>query len=151
MNDAPISPSLMIPQAPSLVCATQQAAWLTPDGEIELISHNEVVKRLKNEGPPIVCHAPETARRLGLSNLIAFDVLELYAFVRPARFVLPTPRGIAESLNLALPGNMEREAESLIASSGALLVELAERANGLGDVQAGPTARAMALSTSLNS
>ena len=145
MNDVPTAPSLMLPLAPALVCAAKQAVWLTPDGEIEDLTHAEVAKRLKPEEPPIVCHAPETARKLGLTTFNAFDVLELYAFVRPARFVLPTPRGLAEALNLALPGNLEREAESLIAASGALLVELAERANGLGDVQAGPTARAMAL------
>ena len=146
MNDIPSTPSLFLPLAPAIVCAAKKVVWLTPDGEIEDLSHDEVAKRLKPEEPPIVCHAPETARKLGLINFNAFDVLELYAFVRPARFVLPTPRGLAEALNLTLPGNLEREAESLIASSGALLVELAERANGLGDVQAGPTARAMALS-----
>ena len=136
----------MLPNAPALVCAVHQAAWLSPDGEIEDISHAEVAKRLTPKKPPIVCHAPETARRLGLPTFATFDVLELYAFVRPARFVLPTPRGLAEALNLALPGTLEREAESLLASSGALLAELAERAHGLGDVQAAPTARAMALS-----
>jgi len=146
MNDIPSSPSLMLPLAPALVCTVHKAAWLTPDGEIEDISHAEVAKRLTSGKPPIVCHIPETARRLGIPAFTAFDVLELYAFVRPARFVLPTPRGLAEALNLALPGTLEREAESLLASSGALLAELAERGHGLGDVQAAPTARAMALS-----
>ena len=55
------------------------------------------------------------------------------------------PRGLAEALNLALPGTLEREAECLLAASVALLEELAERARGLGDAQAVPAARAMSL------
>ncbi|MFQ5763435.1 MAG: ATP-dependent DNA helicase, partial [Rhodospirillales bacterium] len=88
---------------------------------------------------PIVCHAKATARRLGVAAFVAFDVLELYAFVRPARFVLPTPRGLAEALGLALPGTLEREAECLFAASAALLAELADS----GDGEALPIALAM--------
>ncbi len=145
MNDSPPSPALLLPNAPALVCAVRQAAWLTPDGEIEDLSHAEVAKRLSAKHPPIVCHARATARRLGLPAFAAFDVLELFAFVRPARFVLPTPRGLAEALDLALPGTLEREAESLLGATAALLTELAERARGLGDAQAAPAARAMKL------
>ena len=139
------SPALLLPRAPALVAAVRQAAWLTPDGEIEDLSHAEVAARLTPKHPPIVCHARATARRLGVAAFTAFDVLELFAFVRPARFVLPTPRGLAEALDLALPGTLEREAECLLAASGALLAELAERARGLGDAQAAPAARAMKL------
>ncbi|MBL6959211.1 MAG: ATP-dependent DNA helicase [Rhodospirillales bacterium] len=138
-------PALLLPRAPALVAAVRQAAWLTPDGEIEDLSHAEVAQRLSPKHPPIVCHARATARRLGVAAFTAFDVLELFAFVRPARFVLPTPRGLAEALDLALPGTLEREAECLLAATGALLTELAERARGLGDAQAAPAAGAMKL------
>ena len=138
-------PALLLPNAPALVAAVRQAAWLTPDGEIEDLSHAEVKARLTPKHPPIVCHAQATARRLGVAAFTAFDVLELFAFVRPARFVLPTPRGLAEALDLALPGTLEREAECLLAATGALLTELAERAQGLSDTQAAPAARAMGL------
>ncbi|MBC8338018.1 MAG: ATP-dependent DNA helicase [Rhodospirillales bacterium] len=145
MNAEVPSPALLLPRAPALVCGVRQAAWLSPDGEIEDLTLGETVSRLNPRTPPIVCHAGTTARRLGINPFPAFDVLELFAFVRPARFVLPTPRGLAEALNLALPGTLEREAESLLAVSGALLAELAERAQGLGDAQAAPIARAMKL------
>jgi len=145
MNDVPASPALLLPNVPAMVAGVCQAAWLTPDGEIEDLSHAEVAERLTPKQPPIVCHARATARRLNLAAFAAFDVLELFAFVRPARFVLPTPRGLAEALNLALPGTLEREAECLLAASVALLEELAERARGLGDAQAVPAARAMSL------
>ncbi|NQV84132.1 MAG: ATP-dependent DNA helicase, partial [Rhodospirillales bacterium] len=136
---------MLLPRAPALVAGVRQAAWLSPDGEIEDLSHAEVAARINPKLIPIVCHAPATARRLGMAPFAAFDVLELFAFVRPARFALPTPRGLAEALDLALPGTLEREAESLLAASAALLAELSERAGGLGDAQAAPVARAMQL------
>ena len=56
-------------------------------------------------GPVMVAHASLTARRLGLTppprSTDLMDVLELYAFVRPARFCAPSPTGLALSLGLA--------------------------------------------------
>lgn len=147
MDDTAASPRLMLPAQPALVAGVRRAAWLSPDGEIESPPLAEAAKRLTpGSGPavrPVVCDAKTTAKRLGLSPFSAFDVLELYAFVRPARFVLPTPRGVAQALGLALPGTLEREAESLLASAGALLAELSHRAAGPGDAQALPIAWAM--------
>ena len=37
------------------------------------------------------------------------DVLELYAFVRPARFCAPSPTGLALSLGLAEPKSAEEQ------------------------------------------
>ncbi|MDD9878764.1 MAG: ATP-dependent DNA helicase, partial [Magnetovibrio sp.] len=54
--------------------------------------------------------------------------LELFAFVKPARFALPTPLGIAEALGLPLPSTPERAADSLRAASRALLADLAAEA-----------------------
>ena len=51
---------------------------------------------------PIVCHAPATFRKLKSQRAPVADILELYAFVRPASFCLPTPRGIAVALGLPL-------------------------------------------------
>ena len=147
MDDTAASPRLMLPAQPALVAGIRRAAWLTPDGEIETPPLAEAAKRLASgSGPPlrpIVCDAKTTAKRLGVGPFAAFDVLELYAFVRPARFVLPTPRGVTQALGLALPGTLEREAESLLASAGALLAELSDRAAGPGDAQALPIAQAM--------
>ncbi|MBT7944446.1 MAG: ATP-dependent DNA helicase [Alphaproteobacteria bacterium] len=145
MNPDSHTPALVLPRAPALVAGVRQAAWLSPDGEIEDLSHAEVAARLSPTLIPIICHGPATARRLGLAPFPTFDVLELFAFVRPARFALPTPRGLAEALDLALPGTLEREAESLLGAAAALLAELSERAQGLGDAQAAPVARAMQL------
>jgi ATP-dependent DNA helicase DinG len=119
----------VLPAAPALVVGPAGAAWLTPEGEIETLTLIAARKRAKAE-PPFLCHARATAARLGVAPFPAFDVLELYAFVRPARFCLPTPRGLAAALGLPLPAGMEGEALTLVAAAAALLDELAQRRDG---------------------
>ena len=66
---------------------------------------------LRDMPPPLVVHAPATFRRLGLkAGAPALDVLELYAFVLPARPVVPTARGLALALDLKLPKGLADEA-----------------------------------------
>ncbi len=96
-----------VPQVPTLSVAGRAAAWLSPDGEIEVTDLVEAQRR--GDQPVMVCHARNTARRLGRKNLRAADVLELYAFVWPARFLLPTAGGLAEALELAPPESLEDE------------------------------------------
>jgi ATP-dependent DNA helicase DinG len=140
-------PKLLLPETPAIAVGVRQVAWLGPLGEIESLPLAKAAARIKPglQPPirPLVCHAKAAARRLGVKPFAAFDVLELYAFVRPARFVLPTPRGVAQSLGLKLPATLDAEAESLLATTGALLTELAERTQGMGDGQARPIAAAM--------
>ena len=65
-------------------------------------------------GPVLVAHASLTARRLGLTppgrSSDLMDVLELFAFVRPARFCAPSPTGLALSLGLEEPKGAEQQA-----------------------------------------
>ena len=77
---------------------------------------------------PLVCHAPAVAARLGLDDLPARDVLELYAFVRPATFCLPTPRGLCEALDLPVPQTPDEEVTSLAEAARVLLGELDDMA-----------------------
>ncbi len=116
---------MTVPPSPVLVAGVRDAAWLEPQGEIETISLEQAVNRLGGSGPVILCHGGAAARRLGVKPFAALDVLELFAFVRPARFCLPTPRGLAEVLGLPIPGNMEKEAESLGGAVRALIGEVA--------------------------
>jgi ATP-dependent DNA helicase DinG len=58
----------------------------------------------------MVCHAPATARRLNTSPFRALDLLELFAFVRPATFCRPTPSGLADALELGAPAGIDDEA-----------------------------------------
>jgi ATP-dependent DNA helicase DinG len=84
-------------------------------------------------------HAPATAARLGLDSLPARDLLELYAFVRPARFCLPTPRGLAEALDI----DSTDELAALPKIAQALLDELDDMA-ALASPEMKDTALAMA-------
>ena len=124
----PDAPPVRLPDAPALVAGVRGAVWLSPDGEIETLALDQAARRLGAGPPPLVCHAKATARRLGTDPFPACDLLELFAFVRPARFCLPTPRGLAEAVGVALPGTLENEAESLIAAARRLLGELAAMA-----------------------
>jgi ATP-dependent DNA helicase DinG len=73
-------------------------------------------------------HGRALARRLGVQPFPALDLLELFAFVRPARFVLPTARGLAAALGLRRPATLEDEALTLVAAAETLLGELSARA-----------------------
>ncbi len=107
-----------------MVAGARLTIWLSADGEVEELDGATALTRAKSE-IPLVCHAPATARRLGAGPLAAFDVLELFAFTRPAQFCLPTPGGLATALNLAPPGDATDGAVTLQQAATALLGELA--------------------------
>ncbi|MGD9538041.1 MAG: ATP-dependent DNA helicase [Alphaproteobacteria bacterium] len=111
---------------PALACGVRRAAWLDASGELLTLSLDEAVARLNAaEAPPLVCHARGVARRLGVKPFAARDLLELYAFVEPATFCLPTPRGLAAALGLDPPAALEDEAFALAEAAQALLDRLA--------------------------
>src|ERR1700733_15780401 len=117
------SRSPVIPEAPVLAAGFAAAAWLDVTGEVSLIAPRDAASRVARLRP-ILCHGPATARRLGIERFACFDLLELFAFVRPARFCIPTPRGLAEALGLAVPSGLEDEAIALHNVARALMAEL---------------------------
>ena len=118
--------TLPLPRAPVLVVAPRHAVWLDEDGVLARLSHQAARERLAAAGPaPYVCHAKAIVRRLGLSGLMALDVLELFAFVHPARLTVPTVRGLARTLGLPMPETTEDEAATLQEAAGRLLSALA--------------------------
>ena len=122
----PESRTISMPEVAALVCGAGRAVVLSADGELETITFTAAAERASRT-PFMVCYAPVVRRRLGLASLRVFDVLELFAFVRPARFCLPTPRGLAAALGLAPAGlSLEDEAHGLLASARLLLAELAD-------------------------
>ncbi len=82
-------------------------------------------------GPVMIAHAGLTARRLGLNTPARarhlFDVLELYAFTRPATFCAPSPTGLAVALGQPEPRSVEAQAEGLRLAAQTLLAELAAK------------------------
>ncbi|MEI6417602.1 MAG: ATP-dependent DNA helicase [Sphingomonadales bacterium] len=104
---------------PALV-ASHAGQWrATPDGRVAAISRGEAMARAA-ESPHIILNAPVTASRLGYPELPGLDVLELLAFVHPARFAVPTPRGLAAALGIDPPAT-ESDAFFLIRAATALL------------------------------
>ena len=83
-------------------------------------------------GPVMVAHASLTARRLGLAppsrSEDLLDVLELFAFVRPARFCAPSPSGLALAMGQSEPKGAEAQAVALREAALGLLKELADPA-----------------------
>ncbi|MDI1284934.1 MAG: hypothetical protein PSV46_11115, partial [Reyranella sp.] len=116
-----------LPSWPALIAAARGALWRTPDGRIERVSATEAASRAIGS-QPLVCHMPAVAARLGLDDLPARDLLELYAFVRPATFCLPTPRGLCDALGLPAPTTPEEEVTRLPEVARALLDELDDMA-----------------------
>jgi len=80
----------------------------------------------------IVCHTAFTARRLGLSQPGRraaglpphADVAELFAFVHPARPMIPSPAGLARALGLKPPHTLEESAATIAAAATVLLEAL---------------------------
>ncbi len=119
-----ISPRrLLLPDVPVVVADWTAAAVLSTSGEITQGKVAAIGQRVQR-ARPLVCHAPATATRLKVERFPAFDVLELFAFVRPAAFCLPTVAGLAEALHLRLPETLEDKPVTLLQAAKTLLTEL---------------------------
>ena len=93
--------------------------------------------RILRDSPTVVCHAPSVLARLKMDTSPAvLVILELFAFARPARFCLPTIRGVAVALSMPPPGNLEDEAAFLVKAVRCLLDDLADEVLALPHVQA---------------
>lgn len=117
-------PRLLIPPSPVLVAGLRHAVMLTPDGELAELPLDRAAARAKRERP-ILVHAPATGARLKSEPFAAFDVLELFAFIRPAAFCLPTVRGLADAVGIDRPETLSQEAAAVIEIVRRLLREAA--------------------------
>ncbi|HEX2763919.1 MAG TPA: ATP-dependent DNA helicase [Allosphingosinicella sp.] len=104
--------------------ATHAGIWLAaPGGEVRALGRGEAIARAA-ETPTIMLNAPLVGQRLGYPDLSGLDLLELYAFVHPARFAVPTPRGLAGALGLEVPADDGAAAPFLVAAAQRLLATL---------------------------
>lgn len=117
---------IILPESPAIATGLSGTAWLDSTGEIEELSFKDAAQRINEGVRPILCHGPATARRLGLKRIEGFDLLELYAFVRPVDFCIPTPRGLGEALGLSLGQRPVDAALGLVQAAQALLQMLSE-------------------------
>ena len=100
---AAMTPRITLPAVPAVVAGTSRAGLLTLDGELLDLPVGRAAGMIRDLPPPLLVHAPATLRRLRLGAVAAFDLLELFAFVLPARRAAPTPRGLALALDLPAP------------------------------------------------
>ena len=85
--------------------ATHAGIWLIgSDGEVREASRGEAIARAA-ETPHIILNAPLVGQRLGYPELSGLDLLELFAFLHPARFAVPTVAGLSRTLGLAPPSS----------------------------------------------
>ncbi|TFI58248.1 ATP-dependent DNA helicase [Sphingomonas parva] len=104
--------------------ATHGGIWLaTPDGEVRALGRGEAIARAA-ETPMIMLNAPLIGQRLGYPELSGLDLLELFAFVHPARFAVPTAKGFADALGLAAPESDAEAAPFLQEAAGALVARM---------------------------
>jgi ATP-dependent DNA helicase DinG len=138
-----IQPKIVLPEAPAVVAGAGRAAILLPEGELLSATTDDAARLLAPLGAPLLIHAPATLRRLKLRAMPAYDILELFAFVLPARGAAPTPRGLALALDLDPPAaGVEAAVAMLPAIAAALLQRLAAgRATALNRGAAGLAAR----------
>ena len=122
MNDFPTSASSSWPP-PVLWPTPKLCVWLSGDGEVEELTRDEAALRARRT-PPLVCHARAATRRLNCDRFATYDLLELFAFVRPAQFCLPTPRGLARAFDLPVPESHIDEALILPKIAELLLDEI---------------------------
>jgi ATP-dependent DNA helicase DinG len=106
--------------------ATHAGIWLAePSGperfDVREATRGEAIARAA-ETPHIVLNAPLVGQRLGYAELSGLDLLELFAFVHPARFAVPTPGGMSRALGIEPPAS-DREAPSALLQIAASLLK----------------------------
>jgi ATP-dependent DNA helicase DinG len=93
--------------------ATHAGIWIADaGGEPREAARGEAIARAA-ETPHLLLNTPLIGQRLGYPELSGLDLLELFAFVHPARFAVPTPAGLSRALGLQPP-------ESEVDAAGAL-------------------------------
>src|SRR6476619_4412975 len=103
---------------PALHATHAGISLASADGAVREASRGEAIARAA-ETPHIILNAPLVGQRLGYPDLSGLDLLELFAFVHPARFAVPTAAGLSRTLGLEAPAS---EAEAAV-----VLKQIADR------------------------
>ena len=117
--DNPVSEALPLPA----LHASHGGCWLrSGSGANRGVSKGDAIIAAADT-PLLMLNAPLIATRLGYPDLSGLDLLELFAFVHPARFMVPTPKGLAHALDLPepkddgeVPQQLQQAAEVLLST-----------------------------------
>ena len=114
---------------PALIPAPGGAVVCAGDGLCRDVELDEA-RTLFRSGDVLVAHAAFISGRLKTPPAAAlFDVLELFAFVRPGAPCVPSALGLARALGLAPPQSQQDAARSLREAADTLITELANVAD----------------------
>lgn len=138
MSPRPDTSNVRLPEIPALIAGPGGALFLSLDGEITEIALADAPARLDGIAP-LVCHRRSVARWLNAGQFPAYDILELFAFVRPAQFCVPTVRGVADALGLDRPQSPDKEAAALFTAANRLLSELSRAKSPAKEIAAAMT------------
>lgn len=83
--------------------ASHGGIWIATAEGTRPIGRGEAI-RIAADTPVILLNAALVAQRLGYPELSGLDLLELFAFLHPARFAVPTPKGLARAVDLSQIG-----------------------------------------------
>jgi len=100
--------------------ASHGGCWLRDSAGTRALGKGEAITAAADT-PLLLLNAPLVATRLGYPDLSGLDLLELFAFVHPARFMVPTPKGLAHALGLTEPARDDEVPALLQAAAGVLL------------------------------
>ena len=105
--------------------ASHSGTWLAmPDGETRSLGRGEAI-RIAADTPVLLLNAPLVGQRLGYADLSGLDLLELFAFLHPARFMVPTPKGLARAAGLP-PPTRDAEITPFLREAAAKLLAVTE-------------------------
>ena len=105
--------------------ATHAGIWITSGSEVREASRGEAIARLADT-PHIILNAPLVGQRLGYADVSGLDLLELFAFVHPARFAVPTVAGLSRAAGVDPPETEAGAAQTLVHIASRLLAVLAD-------------------------
>ena len=100
--------------------ASHAGIWIATAEETRQVGRGQAM-RMAADTPMIVMNAAVIGQRLGYADLSGLDLLELFAFLHPARFMVPTPKGLARAAGIAPPASDAEVAPLLRDAAAALL------------------------------
>ncbi|MFD1787811.1 ATP-dependent DNA helicase [Sphingomonas floccifaciens] len=103
--------------------ASHGGIWIADGDGCRAVGRGEAI-RIAADTPVILLGASIAGQRLGYAELSGLDLLELFAFVYPARFAVPTPKGLAAALGLTPPASDDAVAPFLREAAAAMLATL---------------------------
>ncbi len=114
-------PFMALERLPALVVGPLGGVIMSTDGEVEVYSLKGL-KQFVRKHDFLVCNLPVVCRHLNLDLKGSFDVLELFAFVRPAQFCLPLPLGLSLALEMAPMNDSPEEAAAVLLKAAHMLM-----------------------------